>query len=70
MSPKTLRNLLTALVILVLGVAFAGILVKIGKKPERKIPPSARPVVSVFTVSSETDPIRVRSFGSVKALYR
>ena len=67
MSPKTLRNLLTALVILVLSVASGGILVKIGTKPERKIPPAARPVVSAFTVSSETDPIRVRSFGSVKA---
>jgi len=66
-SPKTLRNLLTALVILVLSVASGGILVKIGTKPERKIPPAARPVVSAFTVSSETDPIRVRSFGSVKA---
>ena len=67
MSPKTLRNLLTALVILVLGVASAGILVKIGNKPERKVPPASRPVVSAFTVSDETDPIRVRSFGSVKA---
>ena len=67
MSPKTLRNLLTALVILVLGAASAGILVKIGNKPERKTPPAARPVVSAYTVSSETDPIRVRSFGSVKA---
>jgi len=66
-SPKTLRNLLTALVILVLGAASAGILVKIGNKPERKTPPAARPVVSAYTVSSETDPIRVRSFGSVKA---
>ena len=67
MSPKTLRNLLTALVILALSVASAGILVKIGKKPERKVPPASRPVVSAFTVSDETDPIRVRSFGSVKA---
>ncbi len=67
MSPKTLRNLLTALVILVLGVVSAGVLVKIGNKPERKTPPAARPVVSTFTVSSETDPIRVRSYGSVKA---
>jgi len=33
-SPKTLRNLLTALVILVLGAASAGILVKIGNKPD------------------------------------
>jgi RND family efflux transporter MFP subunit len=66
-SPKTLRNLLTALVILVLGAASAGILVKIGNTPERKTPPAARPVVSAYTVSSETDPVRVRSFGSVKA---
>jgi RND family efflux transporter MFP subunit len=66
-SPKTLRNLLTALVILVLGAASAGILVKIGNTPERKTPPAARPVVSAYAVSGETDPIRVRSFGSVKA---
>ena len=67
MSQNTLRNLLVALVILVLGAAIAFALYKMGKKPERMAPPSARPVVSVFTVSGETDPIRVRSFGSVKA---
>ncbi len=67
MSQNTLRNLLAALVILVLGAAVTFALVMIGKKPERKIPPAARPVVSVFNVSDETDPIRVRSFGSVKA---
>ncbi len=67
MSPKTLRNLLTALVILILGAATTVVLVKTGKKPERQAPPAARPVVSAFTVSSETDPIRIRSFGSVKA---
>ena len=67
MSPKTLRNLLTALVILVLGAASAAVLVKIGNKPERRVPPATRPVVSAFTVSSETNPVRVRSFGSVKA---
>ena len=67
MSPKTLRNILTALVILVLGAAISIVLVKIGKKPERLAPPAARPVVSAFIVSSETDPVRVRSYGSVKA---
>jgi RND family efflux transporter MFP subunit len=66
-SPKTLRNLLTALVILVLGAVVAVALVKMGKKPERQAPPATRPVVSAFLVSPETDPIRVKSFGSVKA---
>ena len=43
------------------------VLVKIGKKPARQAPPTAKPVVSVFTVSGDTEPVRVRSFGSVKA---
>ena len=67
MSAKTLRNLLTALVILVVGVVVAMALVKMGKKPERQAPPASRPVVSAFTVAPETEPIRVKSFGSVKA---
>ncbi len=48
MSAKTLRNLLTALVILVVGVVVAMALVKMGKKPERQTPPASRPVVSAF----------------------
>jgi RND family efflux transporter MFP subunit len=66
-SPKTLRNLLTALVILVLGAVTAAALVKMGKKPERQTPPASRPMVSTFTVAPEAEPIRVQSFGSVKA---
>jgi len=66
-SPKTLRNLLTAVVILIIGVAAASALVKLGNKPERQTPPPSRPVVSAFTVAPETEPIRVTSFGSVKA---
>lgn len=67
MSAKTLRNLLTALVILVVGVVVAAALIRMGKKPERQTPPASRPVVSAFTVAPETEPIRVKSFGSVKA---
>jgi RND family efflux transporter MFP subunit len=38
-----------------------------GNKPERQTPPASRPVVSAFRVAPETEPIRVKSFGSVKA---
>ncbi len=67
MSPKTLRNLLTAAVIVVVGLVIAGVLVKTSKKPERKTPPPIQPLVSVFTVSGELSPVLVRSFGTVKA---
>jgi RND family efflux transporter MFP subunit len=66
-SPKTLRNLLTALVILILGAIVAVALVKMGKKPERQAPPASRPVVSAFRIAPETEPIRIKSFGSVMA---
>jgi len=66
-SAKTLRNLLTALVIVVVGLVVAMALKKIGSKPERQTPPVSRPVVSAFSVAPETVPIRVKSFGSVKA---
>jgi RND family efflux transporter MFP subunit len=66
-SAKTLRNLLTALAILVIGALASTVLVKMGQKPERQTPPASRPVVSAFTVAPETEPIRVKSFGSVKA---
>lgn len=67
MSPKTLRNLLTALVVIVAGVAVAGMLVKLGKKPERQAPPPSRPLVTAFTVAPDSEPIRIKSFGSVRA---
>jgi RND family efflux transporter MFP subunit len=56
-----------AAVIMIVGAVAAGALVKLGKKPERQAPPPSRPVVSVFTVAPDTEPIRVKSFGSVKA---
>lgn len=67
MSAKTLRNLLTALGILLLGMIVAVGLVKMGKKPERQAPPPSRPMVSTFTVSPDSEPIRVTSFGAVQA---
>mgnify|MGYP001825861173 FL=1 len=67
MSPKTLRNLLTALVVLVVGAAAAGMFVKLGKKPERQAPPPSRPLVTAFTMAPDTEPVRVKSFGSVRA---
>ncbi|MEN8007299.1 MAG: efflux RND transporter periplasmic adaptor subunit [Candidatus Krumholzibacteriota bacterium] len=67
MSAKTLRNCMTATIIVILGAAMAMALVKLGKKPERKAPPQSRPVVSAFTVAPGTEKIRVISFGSVKA---
>ena len=42
MSPKTLRNLLTALVILIVGAVAAAALIKLGQKPERQAPPASR----------------------------
>jgi RND family efflux transporter MFP subunit len=66
-SPKTLRNLLLAFVILVVGLLVTVMLVKLTKKPERKSPPPTRPLVTAFTVSTDLDPVRVESFGSVKA---
>ena len=67
MSAKTLRNLLTAFVVLVLGLGAAGLLVKLGKKPERMVPPPSRPLVSAYTIAPDNDAVRVKSFGSVKA---
>ena len=67
MSPKTLRNLLTAVVIMILGAVIAMALIRLGNKPERQAPPPSRPVVSAFSVAPEMEPIRVKSFGSVKA---
>jgi len=66
-SPKTLRNLLTALVIVVIGALIAVVLIKTSKKPEHKTPAPARPLVSVFNVTDELETVRVQSFGTVKA---
>lgn len=67
MSPKTLRNLFLALVILIMGVLVTVVLIKTSRKPERKTPPPARPLVTAFTVASDLNPVRIKSFGSVKA---
>lgn len=67
MSPKTLRNLLLALVILVVGVVATGVLVKMSKKPARKTPPRSQPIVTAITVSTNLSPVIIKSFGSVKA---
>ena len=67
MSTQTLRNFLGALVILVVGAAVAGILVKTGKRPERQIPPPSRPMVAVHDVVADSEPVRVTGFGSIKA---
>jgi len=66
-SPKTLRNLLLALVILIVGFLVTVMLIKMNRKPERKTPPPTRPLVTAFTVASEMNPVRIKSFGSVKA---
>ncbi len=57
MSPKTLRNLLTAVVIMVVGIAAAGALIKMKNKPERKTPPPSIPVVTAFMVSPDLNPV-------------
>jgi RND family efflux transporter MFP subunit len=66
-SPRTLRNLLTAVVIMVVGIAATGALIKMKNKPERKTPPPSIPVVAAFTVSPDLNPVTITSFGSVKA---
>ncbi len=67
MSPKTLRNLLIALLVLVIGLFGASTLVRMAKKPDRKPPQRTVPVVAAFTVSKDLSPVRIKSFGSVKA---
>ena len=67
MSPKTLRNVVTAVALLVLGLMATGVLIKMARKPERKTPPASRPVVAVITVPEEATPVQIRSFGSVRA---
>ncbi len=55
-------------IILVLLAALAVFFMfKMKPKPDRTTPSSPRPVVTVFTVSSEKSEVRVRGFGSVKA---
>jgi RND family efflux transporter MFP subunit len=61
------RNLLTAVVVLVVGLLITVLLVKLNNKPERVTPPASRPVVTAFTVTAEMEPVHVQSFGSVKA---
>ena len=67
MSPKNLRNLLTAAVVLILGAAAAAALIKLGGRPERQTPPPSRPMVDAYTVKPDDEPIRIKSFGSVQA---
>ncbi len=67
MSPRTLRNLLGALIVVIVGAGITMVLIKTAKRPERKTPPPSRPVVSVVQVAPDRDPVRVRGFGSVQA---
>ncbi len=67
MSPKTLRNLLSAAGILLLGLVVTVILIKTANRPQRQAPPPSRPVVAVHEVTPDSDPVVVRGFGSVKA---
>ena len=67
MTPKTLRNLLSALVIIVLGLVVTVVLIKTAKRPERQAPPPSRPVVAVHEVSPDNEPVRVLGYGSVRA---
>jgi RND family efflux transporter MFP subunit len=66
-SPKTLRNLLTAALILVVGLAATVVLVKTARRPERQAPPPSRPVVAVHEVEPDNEPVRIRGYGSVRA---
>lgn len=67
MSAKTVRNLLFAAAILVVGVLVAFVFVKTGKQPERQAPPPSRPTVAIVEVAPDSAPVRVGGFGSVRA---
>ena len=67
MSPKTLRNLLSALAILAVGLVVTVVLVKTARRAERQAPPPSRPVVAVYEVVPDAEPVRIRGFGSVRA---
>lgn len=67
MSPRTLRNLLTALVILVVGALITVVLIKTSKKPEHKTPKPIRPLITVYEVTPDPTPVEIESFGTVKA---
>lgn len=67
MSAKTIRNLVTAAVILLVGFFVTGALVKSRTKPERIAAAPIEPLVTAHTVSSETGTIHITSFGSVVA---
>ncbi len=67
MSPKTLRNILLALLILIIGLGATVVLVKMSKKPTRKTPPPTQPMVTTFTITPDLNPVLIKSFGSVKA---
>jgi RND family efflux transporter MFP subunit len=66
-SPKTLRSLLAAAAIVVLGAAVTVVLIKTAKRPERQTPPATRPVVAVHEVEPDVEPVRIRGYGSVRA---
>ncbi|HPF71314.1 MAG TPA: efflux RND transporter periplasmic adaptor subunit [Candidatus Krumholzibacteria bacterium] len=67
MSPKTLRNLLSAAGILVLGLVVTVVLVKTANRPKRQAPPPSQPVVAVHEVTPDAEPVLVHGFGSVTA---
>ncbi len=67
MSAKTLKNILLALLILLVGIVVTATLIKMKNKPERQTPPPAKPLVTAFTVSAEPDPVLITGFGTVKA---
>ncbi|MBK8164820.1 MAG: efflux RND transporter periplasmic adaptor subunit [bacterium] len=67
MSPKTLRSLLGAAAIVVVGLLVTVILIKTASRPERQVPPPSRPVVAVYEVAADQEPVRIRGFGSVRA---
>jgi len=66
-SAKTIRNLVTAAVILIVGFLVTAALVKSRTKPERVAAAPVQPLVQAFTISPEAGSIRIKSFGSVQA---
>ncbi|MFT5233354.1 MAG: RND family efflux transporter MFP subunit [Candidatus Krumholzibacteriia bacterium] len=67
MSAKTIRNLIIAAIILVVGFLVTGALIKSRTKPERVAAPPVEPLVTAFTISPDAGAVRITSFGSVEA---
>ena len=67
MSATFVRRVLLPIVIVAAGILLFFVLFKLRPEPPRQQPAMARPVVSVHTVATESQPIHVSGFGTVEA---